>query len=573
MTNSFMKLLLLSGAAAFALHSAQAAYDPTADAWTDGLPALSASQLTAAFAKRQPINGDISGQHVLPTGAVNARTMADKLRDLLTPADFLAAEQTEAQLVSGVIDAGPAFSAAMLNSISSPSSTAIGAAVVIPCGFYRFDTKPTFPTSGYFQSALRGISSACVTFEINYQIAPGDALLAYYAQSYLDIEDITFSSLVAQTAGAALQFRQTFGTTLRNLVFTGSAGKTLFDNLVLDGANTTVANNIQARPFTGTDGCILLLGTVVQTADFTLSGSGINGCNRGLVANNSSGVYISDTDMTGGVSSGVSIRPSSGGALTGSIAGNVLTVTAAPTGKLDVGTVLTGTGVTAGTAIIARGSGAGGTGTYTLNTAQTVPSGSITAVAQNVNAFFAQNLLTDTTSNGNGFEVVGDGAVTELHLTKLWAGGSGATATPGTFNGPYAGLILNNPNLDGAQLEHVYAHGNGGIGIDIEAGKHISLSDPQACMNGQATNNTYPGIVVAAPVDYFQISSPFAGACGYFSKVAGQTNKQSYGLTINNNASQHITMLGGQFDGNVTSTWTHFAASADVNFISAATPP
>jgi hypothetical protein len=65
---------------------------------------------------------------------------------------------------------------------------------------------------------------------------------------------------------------------------------------------------------------------------------------------------------------------------TGAIAGGgtSLNVTAVSSGVIQVGMLLTGTGVTAGTTITALGTGTGGTGTYTVSTAQTVASTFIT---------------------------------------------------------------------------------------------------------------------------------------------------------------------------------------------------
>lgn len=68
-----------------------------------------------------------------------------------------------------------------------------------------------------------------------------------------------------------------------------------------------------------------------------------------------------------------------GGVVTGSIATTVLTVTAVTSGLLQVGQVLTGSGVTGGTTITAFGTGTGGTGTYTVSASQTVASTAITA--------------------------------------------------------------------------------------------------------------------------------------------------------------------------------------------------
>jgi hypothetical protein len=66
------------------------------------------------------------------------------------------------------------------------------------------------------------------------------------------------------------------------------------------------------------------------------------------------------------------------GVVTGSISTTTLTVTAVTSGFLNVGSEISGTGVAAGTYITALGTGLGGTGTYTVNTSQTVASTTIT---------------------------------------------------------------------------------------------------------------------------------------------------------------------------------------------------
>ena len=75
-----------------------------------------------------------------------------------------------------------------------------------------------------------------------------------------------------------------------------------------------------------------------------------------------------------------------GSAITGSIAGTVLTVTALASGALSVGQLLTGSGITSGTAITSYGTATGGNGTgaigtYNLNLSNTFASGSITTAA------------------------------------------------------------------------------------------------------------------------------------------------------------------------------------------------
>lgn len=67
------------------------------------------------------------------------------------------------------------------------------------------------------------------------------------------------------------------------------------------------------------------------------------------------------------------------GALVGSIAGNVLTVTAVSLGAVQTGQILSGSGVAAGTSVVEQLTGdAGGAGTYEVSRSQTVASAAMT---------------------------------------------------------------------------------------------------------------------------------------------------------------------------------------------------
>jgi hypothetical protein len=63
---------------------------------------------------------------------------------------------------------------------------------------------------------------------------------------------------------------------------------------------------------------------------------------------------------------------------TASMSSTTLTVTVVTSGVITVGMTVAGSGVTAGTKITALGSGTGGIGTYTIDTAQTVASVAMT---------------------------------------------------------------------------------------------------------------------------------------------------------------------------------------------------
>lgn len=81
----------------------------------------------------------------------------------------------------------------------------------------------------------------------------------------------------------------------------------------------------------------------------------------------------------GGTVAGATVTAVGGAVVTGAIAGTVLTVSAVTSGTLGVGSVLSGSGVTAGTTITALGTGTGGVGTYTVSVSQTAASTAITA--------------------------------------------------------------------------------------------------------------------------------------------------------------------------------------------------
>lgn len=77
--------------------------------------------------------------------------------------------------------------------------------------------------------------------------------------------------------------------------------------------------------------------------------------------------------------------PSQAASVTGSIAGNVLTVTAVGSGALTPGMVISGSGVTANTKILkvlTQTGAAGGVGTYLVSASQTVSSTTITGTGK-----------------------------------------------------------------------------------------------------------------------------------------------------------------------------------------------
>jgi hypothetical protein len=100
-----------------------------------------------------------------------------------------------------------------------------------------------------------------------------------------------------------------------------------------------------------------------------------------------------------------------GAVFTGSIANNILTVTAITSGAIAVGMTLSGSGITAGTKIISFLTGAGGNvneiGTYQLNLSQTTASTTINAYYQrplSINSAFVR-----VNTNSNGVPIINGG--------------------------------------------------------------------------------------------------------------------------------------------------------------------
>ena len=140
-----------------------------------------------------------------------------------------------------------------------------------------------------------------------------------------------------------------------------------------------------------------------------------------------------------------------GASFTGSISGNILTVTAIASGAIAQGQTLSGTGITAGTKITQFLTGAGGnineTGTYQLNLSQTVSSTSITAYYQkplNIDSAFVR---VNTTSNGQ--PITGGGLDYPMSILALQ---DYEMIGLKTLNGPWPKAVYFNPGSDSGNL-------------------------------------------------------------------------------------------------------------------------
>jgi hypothetical protein len=140
-----------------------------------------------------------------------------------------------------------------------------------------------------------------------------------------------------------------------------------------------------------------------------------------------------------------------GASFTGSISGNILTVTGINSGALAQGQTLSGTGITAGTKITQFLTGAGGnineTGTYQVNISQTVASTTITAYYQkplNIDSAFVR---VNTTSNGQ--PITGGGLDYPMSVLALQ---DYEMIGLKTLNGPWPKAVYFNPGADSGNL-------------------------------------------------------------------------------------------------------------------------
>ena len=140
-----------------------------------------------------------------------------------------------------------------------------------------------------------------------------------------------------------------------------------------------------------------------------------------------------------------------GASFTGSISGNILTVTGINSGAVAQGQTLSGTGIASGTKITQFLTGAGGNineqGTYQLNNYQSVSSTTITAYYQKPLSINSDFVRINTTSNGQPILNGGlDYPVSVLSLQEYELIGLK------TLNGPWPKALYFNPGEDSGNL-------------------------------------------------------------------------------------------------------------------------
>ena len=175
---------------------------------------------------------------------------------------------------------------------------------------------------------------------------------------------------------------------------------------------------------------------------------------------------------------GMTIENNAAAVFTASISGTTMTVSAVTSGTVLVGAGITGTGVTAGTRIVDYGTGTGGTGTYTVDTSQTVGSTTINSSSP-----------TKITVDRSG--------IYNFQFTGVLVSGSASPKDAwiwirrnGTDIG-YSGIPVTS-NVNSAHTEI-----NWNFNIDVEAGGYIEImwatDDTDLYFDAEVPSAPYPG--------------------------------------------------------------------------------
>ena len=176
---------------------------------------------------------------------------------------------------------------------------------------------------------------------------------------------------------------------------------------------------------------------------------------------------------------------------------------------------------------------------------------------QNVNGFFANSVLSDT-SRLSAWVFLGDGPIVDMHLDSVWGGGSGSTIdyehNTVAVTSASAGLAILNGSLDGLAINNSHFHSNGGAGILIGIGQRIDVGTGTSTLEnnrfdapggGPGINS---GIVIAAATNVGLIGI-HSGTGNYLSDVGGIPNRQLYGVDLQGGT--NIRVVASDVSGNL----------------------
>ena len=197
-----------------------------------------------------------------------------------------------------------------------------------------------------------------------------------------------------------------------------------------------------------------------------------------------------------------------------SISGTTLTINGgAHTGMFTIGMVLTGTGVSANTAITAFGTGTGGVGTYTVSVSQTVSATTITgSIVQNTAGSSASSISGTTLTVGGtvtgvytlGMTISGTGVTNGTTITAFGTGTGGAgtytvsasqTVSSTGITGSNSATLALGGALTNITLAQGYTAGTDTLVNAREINKYINIGSMRASFSGTTMSVSNLGTV------------------------------------------------------------------------------
>jgi hypothetical protein len=349
------------------------------------------------------------------------------------------------------------------------------------------------------------------------------------------------------------------------------------DRVTIDGLNTG-GNSLTITNFSPATTAAAIRFIADATSN-TVTNCSLQGAESAIT----SGVVVFGTGTTTGndtntISNNTISGPATGAVVTGSTSTTTLTVTAVTSGVLQVGSQISGTGVTTGTIITALGTGTGGTGTYTISISQTVASTTITATA----GFPANDIYSLGTSAAidNSGVIISGNNITDFYSPALVS--TGLTLSNTNANSSSTWSITNNKIYQTATRLYTSANTHNGINIGGGAGYTITGNTIGfANSGGTGTTNIvgnsvalsgFPSSYVTAgsatATRYIALNATFTAAGAVSSiqnnTIAGFALYTSSGATTTNGVFCGIQVLSGNANIGTTTGNTIGTASASI---------
>lgn len=345
------------------------------------------------------------------------------------------------------------------------------------------------------------------------------------------------------------------------------------DNVTIDGLNTGGNSLTLVNRSPGSTNTIMFIG---DASNNTIQNCTIQGASSATTNGN---IMFNTGTTTGNDNNNINNctigAPTVGAVVTGSISTTTLTVSAITSGTLEVGSTISGTGVTAGTLITALGTGTGGTGTYTVSVSQTVASTSVTATA----GFPANGIVSIGTSSSidNSSITVNSNNIADIYSPAIVY----AAINANSFNSTWT--ITSNKIYQASNRLITTANTNFGINVTSGSGYTItgniigyanssSTGYTNMIGNSVALTGTFPSAYTttgtANATRYSAISCAFTAAGTTSSiqnnTIAGFALYTSSGATTTNGIFCGINVTSGNVDIGTTTGNTIGTASSSI---------